>query len=161
MQKVKKAKYAIITLLLTVTLFSTSFTTAPEENQTGLFSCIINDKPFVIEGMHATLRKITDGQRQLSFSNDRFVKFIFLNPKVSKIDLATASVRDACIRYEDPATNSLCRPTKGYVNIINIDEANKTATLEFEMELVMNVNGAVKTIKVTHGKMMNIPIHVY
>lgn len=161
MVKLIKAKYAIITCLITVFFLSTAFINTTEETQSGVFSCVINDKPYIIEGMHATLRKITDGQRQLSFSNDRFVKFIFLNPAVRKIDLSTATIRDACIRYEDPATNSLCRPSRGFVNIANIDESNKVVSGEFEMELVMNVNGVMKTIKVTHGKMMNIPLHIY
>lgn len=161
MQKLIKARYSTLAILFLVTFFSTAFINTTEDTQSGVFSCVINDKPYVIEGMHATLRKITDGQRQLSFSNDRFVKFIFLNPAVRKIDLSTATVRDACIRYEDPATNSLCKPTRGFVNIMTIDEANKTVSGEFEMELVMNINGVMKTIKVTQGKMTNIPIHVY
>jgi hypothetical protein len=126
--------------------------------EAGIFTCVINGRPFVVENVKANLRKITGGEQQLSFTNDRFVKFSFLNPNPGKINLEEASVRQAYIRYEDPASNSLGAPINGFVNITNLDTQNKVLSGEFEMEL--RVKGNSKTIKVTQGKFINIPIVV-
>ena len=92
-----------ITILLGIFLITSSFVnTNPTTEKKGVFTCMINDKPFIIEGLTGSLRKITGGETQLSFSNDRFIKFTFMNPvQDSKINLAQQS-RAAYIRYEDP-----------------------------------------------------------
>ncbi|MCU0429371.1 MAG: DUF6252 family protein [Cytophagaceae bacterium] len=128
------------------------------EESKGLFTCVINGRPYVVENVKASLRKITGGEQQLSLTNDRFVKFSFLNPNSGTIDLQMASIRQAYIRYEDPASNSIGAPVKGFVSITELDTENKEVSGEFEMELL--VKGNAKPIKVTEGRFINVPITV-
>ena len=147
-------------LLVGFFLISTSFTTTnPTTAKKGVFTCIINDKPFVIEGLTASMRKITGGETQLSFSNDRFIKFTFLNPvQASKIDLSQQS-RAAYIRYEDPSTSLICKPATGFVQLDKIDETNQLVSGTFEIMLtVIMPDGKPRNIKVTQGKLVDIPI---
>jgi hypothetical protein len=124
------------------------------------FKCIINDKPFQIDNLIATLRRITGGETQLSISNDRFVKFAFLNPKaLDKIDLASAG-RKVIIRYEDPNSLHVGEPVKGYVYISSINRANKTVSGEFEFDMELNHGGVKKIVKVKQGKFENLPIEI-
>ncbi|MGN6647212.1 MAG: hypothetical protein ACTHJT_11860, partial [Cytophaga sp.] len=108
--------FVALGILLSVFLSSSSFiANNPTVNKKGTFTYYINDKPFVIEGVTGSYRKITGGEFQLSFSNDRFIKFTFMNPvQESKIDLSQQS-RAAFIRYEDPSTSLVAKPSTGYV----------------------------------------------
>jgi hypothetical protein len=150
-------KGCISIFLISVLFFSFSLKTTkitPEES--GVFFCYINDKPFVVDSMTACIRKITGGGKQLSLNNERFVKFAFMNPSTKNIDLASSSVREAFIRYEDPASSASGIPVKGYINITSLDEENKVLSAEFEMEI--KVENSPKTLKITHGRLTNIPI---
>jgi hypothetical protein len=135
--------------------FQTKETTAPES---GVFSCYINGRPFVVDSMKASLRKITGGEKQLSLNNERFVKFAFMNPSAKNIDLELSSIREAYIRYEDPASNAMGVPVKGYVRILQLDEDKKVLSGEFEMELKVKYGNTFKILKVTNGRFSNIPI---
>lgn len=152
-----KKFYLILFIAFLSPLFSFIYKVSPQEEPQGIFTCLINDKPFKIEKITASMRNITGGERQLSLSNDRFIKFMFLNPTPGTINL-TQPGRAAYIRYEDPASTVVCKPKTGFVNLLQIDEEQKTLSGDFEMELVMNINGGQKTIKVTKGKLINIPI---
>src|SRR6187551_505849 len=103
--------FVVIGILLSVFFTSSSFISEnPTINKKGTFTYFINGKAFVLENVTASYRKITGGEYQLSFSNDRFVKFTFMNPiHESKIDLTQQS-RAAFIRYEDPSTNLVGKP---------------------------------------------------
>jgi hypothetical protein len=152
-------KTCISLLLISVLFFS--FSTKRSINVTeeaGVFSCYINDKPFIVDSMTASIRKITGGEKQLSLNNERFVKFAFMNPSAKNIDLASSNIREAYIRYEDPASNAVGKPVKGYINITSLDEENKVLSGEFEMEIKVNVNNSTKILKITKGKFSNIPI---
>lgn len=127
-------------------------------DEKGVFSCYINGKPFVADGMIASLRKITGGEQQLSLYNERFVKFVFMNPTARTIDLESSTIREAYIRYEDPASSAMGIPVKGFVNILNLDQENKVLSGEFEMELKVKLDNTTKILKVTNGKFLNIPI---
>lgn len=147
-------------ILLSVFLSSSSFVSNnPTINKKGTFTYYINDKPFVIEGITASYRKITGGEYQLSFSNDRFVKFTFMNPvHEAKIDLSQQS-RAAFIRYEDPATSLIGKPSNGFVLLDKIDESNKVVSGSFEMALaVIMPDGSIKNIKISQGRLNEIPV---
>jgi len=146
--------FIISVLFLSFTLKTSSTTT----DDSGVFSCYINDKPFVVESTTASIRKITGGEKQLSLNNERFIKFSFLNPSSKNIDLSSSTVREAFIRYEDPISSSVGIPVNGYINITNLDEEKKVLSGEFEMEIKMNVNNTTKILKITKGKFSNIPI---
>jgi hypothetical protein len=151
---------AFISLLLISVLFvsfSTKSTNRASQD-TGVFSCYINGKPFIVDSMKASIRKITGGEKQLSLNNERFVKFAFMNPSAKNINLESSNIREAYIRYEDPASNGVGVPVKGYINIINLDEENKVLSGEFEMEIKVTVGSTTKILKVTEGKLTNIPI---
>ena len=152
-------KFCVLFLLVSLSFFSFTTKSTSTTNETaGVFSCYINDKPFIVDSLTANIRKITGGEKQLSLSNERFVKFAFMNPSTKNIDLASSSIREAYIRYEDPASNSTGIPIKGYINITNFDEENKLLSGEFEMEIKVTVNNTTKILKVTKGKFSNIPI---
>lgn len=150
-----------IMILLGIFLITSSFvnTNNPTIEKKGSFTCMINGKPFIIENLTGSLRKITGGETQLSFSNDRFVKFTFMNPiQDSKIDLAQQS-RAAYIRYEDPSTSLVCKPTNGFVQLNKIDEQNKVVSGTFEIVLsVLMPDGKIKNIQVSQGKLVDVPI---
>ena len=152
--------FVALGILLSVFLSSSSFiANNPTVNKKGTFTYYINDKPFVIEGVTGSYRKITGGEFQLSFSNDRFIKFTFMNPvQESKIDLSQQS-RAAFIRYEDPSTSLVAKPSTGYVLLEKIDENNKVVSGTFEMALsAIMPDGTIKTIKISQGKLNEIPI---
>ena len=151
---------ATIGILFCVFLTSSSFISeVPTVNKKGTFTYFINGKPFVIEGITGSYRKITGGEYQLSFSNDRFVKFTFMNPiQQSKIDLTQQS-RAAFIRYEDPSTSLIGKPAGGFVQIDKIDENNKVVSGSFEMNLrVILADGSIKNIAISEGRLNEIPI---
>jgi hypothetical protein len=125
-------------------------------SSSGVFTYMVNDKVFTMENMKAYMRTTTGGRKQLSLSNDRFVKFFFINPQPKKIDLSTNEAKQAVIRYNEPGTNFVYRPKNGFVNIESIDDNNKTLTGEFEMEMILE--GKDKVIRITKGKLINIPI---
>jgi hypothetical protein len=113
-----------------------------------------------MENVMGILRKITGGETQLSISNDRFVKFSFLNPKVmEKIDLSNPG-RKAFIRYEDPASLLVGEPVTGYVYITNINQKDKVVSGEFEFEMKITNNGQTKIVKIKQGKFENVPIEI-
>lgn len=146
-------------LILVTTLSSFSFLYVTNSHKAS-FSCTINDKPFVMDNVMGILRKITGGETQLSISNDRFVKFSFLNPKVmEKIDLSNPG-RKAFIRYEDPASLLVGEPVKGYAYITSINQKDKLVSGEFEFEMKMTNNGQTKIVKIKQGKFENVPIEI-
>ncbi len=150
-----------IPLLLISVLFS-SFSiqsSTQTSKESGVFSCYINGKPFIVDSMKASIRKITGGEKQLSLNNERFVKFAFMNPSAKSINLESSNVREAYIRYEDPASSAVGVPIKGYINILHLDEEKKVLSGEFEMEIQMKgSNSASRILKITNGKFSNIPI---
>ncbi len=122
----------------------------------GVFSYMVNDKVFSMDNVKAYMRTTTGGRKQLSLSNDRFVKFFFINPEPKKFDLSTKESKQAIIRYNEPGTNFVYRPKNGFVNIQALDDGNKTVSGEFEMEMVLE--GKDKVIRITKGKLINIPV---
>lgn len=134
-----------------------SIQTTDSIRKNGIFTCTINDKPFVIEGITASMRKITGGEKQLSLSNDRFIKFTFFNPSEKNIDLSKKG-REAYIRYEDPATRQVAFPIQGYVQLKEIDEEKGIVSGNFEIELVVVERDKKRIIKVKQGKFENVPI---
>ncbi len=155
MQLIKISSFLLVSVLFFS--FSSNHTTNVSEGA-GVFSCYINDKPFVVDSITASIRKITGGEKQLSLNNERFVKFTFMNPSAKNINLSSSTIREAYIRYEDPASNAMGVPVKGYINIISLDEENKVLSGEFEMEIKVIVNNNPKILKITKGKFSNIPI---
>lgn len=151
---------AFISLLLVSVLFLSFSTKSSHQiaQDKGVFSCYINGKPFIVDSMKASIRKITGGEKQLSLNNERFVKFAFMNPSAKNINLESSNIREAYIRYEDPASSGVGVPVKGYINIINLDEQNKVLSGEFEMEIKVTVGTSSKILKVTEGRFSNIPI---
>lgn len=123
---------------------------------TGVFSYMVNDKVFTMENMKATMRNTTGGRTQLSLSNDRFVKFFFINPTAKHFDLSTMEAKEAIIRYNEPGTNNVYYPKTGYVNINTLDDSTKVLSGEFEMDMILP--GRDKVIRITKGKIINVPI---
>lgn len=147
-------------LILVTTLSSFSFLYVSSSSNKASFSCTINDKPFVMDNVMGILRKITGGETQLSISNDRFVKFSFLNPRpMEKIDLSNPG-RKAFIRYEDPASLLVGEPVKGYAYITSINQKDKLVSGEFEFEMKITNNGQTKIVKIKQGKFENVPIEI-
>lgn len=146
-------------ILIALTFLSGSFkpkSILDEKNQaTGVFTYMVNGKIFTIEGIKAYMRNTTGGRKQLSLSNDRFTKFFFINPTIKNFDLSTLEAKEAIVRYNEPGTNFIYSPTKGYVNIKNLDEDSLTLSGEFEMEMVMT--GKDKIIRITKGQ-FTVPI---
>jgi hypothetical protein len=145
-----------IFLLLIIVSFKTDHSI---DIKPGSFYCKINGKPFVIENLQASIRTITGGEQQLSLSNDRFVKFSFLNPIIeSKINLENPG-RAAFIRYEEPGTNNIGRPLSGFVTLHKIDKDNNIVNGEFEMTVeVVTVQRVKKYIRITEGRLYDIPL---
>jgi len=129
-----------------------------DKEEQGIFSCYINGKPFIVDSLTASYRKITGGEKQLSLNNERFVKFAFMNPSAKNINLEVSDKREAFIRYEDPASSAVGVPIRGFINLTRLDEENKIVSGEFEMELQVKLGNTTKILKVTHGKFSNIPI---
>lgn len=151
------ATFGLICLLALVSSFS-FYDSNPSDKAT--LSCVINDKLFIEEHVSAILRKITGGETQLSITNERFVKFSFLNPKVmEKIDLSNPG-RKVCIRYEDPASLYRGEPVKGFILITSINQKDKLVSGEFEFDLEINNSGQSKTLKIKEGKFENLPIEL-
>jgi hypothetical protein len=128
----------------------------PNEGQ-GVFTYMVNDKVFTLENMTAVIRTTTGGKKQLSLSNDRFVKFFFIDPQVKNFDLSSSSSKDAIVRYNEPGTNNIFVPRSGHVTITKLDENSKMLSGEFEMELW--IPGKDKIIKIKKGQ-FNCPIVV-
>ena len=154
MQLIKR--YAPIVLIAALFFSFSLKTSLKNSEESGVFSCYINDKPFVVDNTTARLRKITGGEMQLSLNNERFIKFSFMNPSSKSIDLSSSTIREAFIRYEDPISSIVGAPVKGYVNITSLDEEKKVVSGEFEMEI--KVKNSTKILKITKGKFSNIPI---
>lgn len=127
-----------------------------EMSQTGVFTYMVNDKVHTMENVKAIMRSTTGGRKQLSLSNDRFVKFFFINPTAKHFDLSTTEAREAIIRYNEPGTNFVYYPKAGYVDIKNLDDSTKVLSGEFAMEMVMP--GKEKVIRITKGQIINVPI---
>ncbi|MBX9852653.1 MAG: hypothetical protein K2X86_12985 [Cytophagaceae bacterium] len=121
----------------------------------GVFTYMVNDKMFTIENMKASLRNTTSGRKELSLSNDRFVKFFFIDPIPKDFDLSTHGAKQAIVRYNEPGTNNIYSPKAGHIRITNLDENQKMLSGEFEMELI--IPGKEKIIRVTKGQ-FNCPI---
>lgn len=155
-----KRFFPVLSITVAVLLGSSFTNTSPIPiAKKGSFVCVINDKPFIIENLQANIRKITGGEMQLSFSNDRFVKFTFLNPVVNnKIDVSVPG-RQHLIRYEDPSTSLVGKPVQGFVVIDKIDEQNKVVSGTFELSITVPMtNGTQKQIRVTQGRLNDIPL---
>ena len=144
---------------LAASLILTSFSPKNPEifDSAGVFSCTINDKPYIIHGINAEMRTVTGGFKQLSLSNDLFTSFFFINPSAKEIELTPAQKREAIVRYTNPVNLSLYLPEKGIVRIEVLDEKAKVLSGAFEMELIPK-NQSGKRIKITNGKLINIPI---
>ncbi|WMJ74425.1 hypothetical protein RCC89_14805 [Cytophagaceae bacterium ABcell3] len=151
-----KKLYSLLIITLVISLSSFKVNNDPEEQESGVFSCKINGKPFIIKDMKANLRTITGGHKELSLSNDKFSTFIFINPAEKQIDLSTKG-REAFVRYTEPGVNDLFRPNSGVIKIVTLDEENLVLSGEFEFEMSLG-NNQSKKVKVTEGKMINIPI---
>lgn len=123
----------------------------------GVFTCIIDDKPFQLKGVKAYMRTVTGGYRQLSLSNDRFSKFFLIKPEAKSIPLGNPATKEAVIYYTDPVNLNVYKPFTGYLNIKTLDEDGKVITGEFEMEMECKTNQN-KKIKIKQGKLVNIPI---
>jgi hypothetical protein len=157
---VKRIVYKLM-LVSAISVLS-SFTWCKEEiSGKAIFSCVINDKPFLEESSTAILRKITGGETQLSITNERFIKFSFLNPKpMEKIDLSNPG-RRVYIRYEDPASLQVGQPVRGYVFITSINQKDKLVSGEFEFDMeVKGYSGQVRIVKIKKGKFENLPIEI-
>ena len=153
----KIASLIPIFFLMVLTLSSARFKeTSPSIDNTGVFRCIIEDKPFVINGIYAVMRTVTGGQRQLSLSNDRFSKFFLITPSEKSIELGNAKNREAVVYYMDPVNMTVYKPQTGSIKINKLDESLKVLSGEFEMELTSTITG--KKIKIKDGKLLNIPI---
>jgi hypothetical protein len=122
----------------------------------GIFTYMVNNKKFTMENVKAYMRNTTGGRKELSLSNDRFVKFFFINPSAKNFDLSTPASRTAIIRYNEPGTNYVYYPKTGFVNIKNLNDSTKVLSGEFEMEMVMQ--GKDKVIRITNGEIINVPI---
>src|SRR5574339_470548 len=97
----QKGKLFLLLLLPAVLL--QSYTTKESSSVNApAFSYFINDKIQNIDNLKAVLRTTTGGRKQLSLSNDRFVKFFFINPQVKEFDLASIESNNAIIRYNEP-----------------------------------------------------------
>src|SRR5688572_28954271 len=85
----------IIIGLVAISSLSGFISSSPLNNDaTGVFTYMVNDKVFTLEHMTATLRTTTGGKKQLSLSNDRFVKFFFIEPKVKDFNLAGQTTKE-------------------------------------------------------------------
>jgi hypothetical protein len=151
--------YKIVGFIFALILFFSFKTDQSIDIKPGSFFCKINGKPFVIENLQASFRTITGGEQQLSLSNDRFVKFSFLNPMIeSKINLENPG-RAAFIRYEEPGTNNIGRPLNGFVTLHTIDKEKNIVNGEFEMTVeVVTIQKTKKYIRITEGKLYDIPL---
>lgn len=148
--------YTYSILLVSLSFFGFQEKNINSQNSSGVFTYMVNGKVFTMENMKAYLRTTTGGRKQLSLSNDRFVKFFFINPQPQKIDLSTNEAKQAIIRYNEPGTNLVYKPKKGFINIESLDDNNKTLSGEFEMDMILE--GKDKIISITKGKLINIPI---
>jgi hypothetical protein len=149
-----------LSFILVTTLSSFTFLYLDSPSDKASFSCTINDKPFVMDNVMGILRKITGGETQLSISNDRFIKFSFLNPRpMEKIDLSNPG-RKAFIRYEDPASLLIGEPIQGYAYITSINQKDKLVSGEFECEMKITNNGQTKIVKIKQGRFENVPIEI-
>lgn len=144
-------------ILLSAFISLSGFQNSTSENTPkAVFTYMVNDKVFTLENVKATMRNTTGGRKQLSLSNDRFVKFFFINPEIKNFDLSTIEAKQAIIRYNEPGTNFVYQPKTGFVKINNLDENTKVLSGEFEMELILP--GKEKVIKVKKGQFTNVPI---
>lgn len=131
-----------------------------DEAQSGVFTCLINDKTYTIQNMKARMRTVTGGSKQLSLSNDLFTSFFFINPVAGSFELSSPKKKDAIVRYTNPSNLGLYYPDHGVVKINTLDQRTNVLSGEFEMELTpRDLQG--KKIKVTQGKFINIPIVYY
>jgi hypothetical protein len=154
--KISTNTYIYTLILISLLFFRFRENEIYTNTSTGVFTYVVNDKVFTMENVKAYMRNTTGGRKQLSLSNDRFVKFFFINPETKKIDLSTNEAKNAIIRYNEPGTNYIYHPRNGFVNIESIDNSNKILSGEFEMEMVLE--GKDKVIRITKGKLINIPI---
>ncbi|HEX8545583.1 MAG TPA: hypothetical protein VF691_01400 [Cytophagaceae bacterium] len=148
----------IVNASFLVLIALTSFTPKGNLEVKGTFSCYINDKPFILEGVNARMRTVTGGYKQLSISNDMFTSFFFINPEAKEFQLKPSNKKEAVVRYTNPVNLNLYYPNTGIVKINVLDEKIKTLSGEFEMELMPKEGVTGKKIKVTQGKFLNIPI---
>lgn len=147
----------ILILPLVIILSSFISNSHSISNETaGIFSCKINGKPFIIKNMKANLRTITGGHKELSLSNDKFSTFIFINPSKKNIDLGSNN-REAYVRFVEPGIHELFKPQNGIIKIEKLDEVELILSGVFEMEMALK-NNPSKKIKITEGKLINIPI---
>lgn len=154
MRKTGSTFTALVTFFTFIVLTASSFTSEIQNNP-GTFTCMVNDKPFMLENVKATRRNTTGGRIQISLSNDRFVKFFFIDPKVKDFDLSGTEAREAIIRYSEPGTGLIYSPKSGHVTITQLDEHSRTISGTFTMELT--IPGKDKVIKVTKGE-FTVPI---
>lgn len=145
------ARIIIFAFISSTVLIVAGFTSpSGEAVNEPIFTCMVNDKPFILENLKATMRNTTGGRKQVSLSNDRFVKFFFINPEIKTFDLSKKEAKQAIIRYSEPGTNLIYVPRSGNVTIKELDVNSKTISGTFEMELVLP--GKDKVIRVTRGE---------
>jgi hypothetical protein len=135
---------------------------APLDLKDGQFYCVINGKPYLINSASATLRRISNGDIQLSLSNDRFVKFTFYNPKDSTTIPLTSGSRDAIIRYEDPHSMQEGMPVEGMVTLTTLNKQTRTISGKFEFVLVIAGDqlNPTRKVQVSQGEFKNVPIEI-
>lgn len=148
----------LINTSLVLLILLTSFKSKDKTEANGTFSCYINNKPYILNGVNARMRTVTGGYKQLSISNDMFTSFFFINPEAKEFQLKPSSKKEAVVRYTNPVNLNLYYPYNGVVKINVLDENVKTLSGEFEMELLPKDGVVGKKIKVTQGKFINIPI---
>ena len=155
----QRGKLSLILLLPALILQSFIFKQSSSDSETATpsFSYFVNDKIQNIDNLKAVLRSTTGGRKQLSLSNDRFVKFFFINPEEKEFDLSSQQAKTAIVRYNEPGTNFIYSPRNGRIKITNLDESTGMLSGDFEMDLTMP--GKDKVIKVTKGK-FNLPLVV-
>lgn len=143
-------------LMLTSFKFSDNGTSESQSSE-GVFICNVNGKEVFLKGAKAQFRTITGGHKQLSLSNDKFEAFVFINPAVKKVELEEKNNRQVYVRYIEPGTDKVYKPSTGFVDIQSFDLEKGLVSGVFEMVLI-NRDGPEKKITVKNGKFENIPI---
>ena len=147
-----------VVLLLVMTSFKFSDNrTAAGQSSEGVFICNVNGKEVLLKGAKAQFRTITGGHKQLSLSNDKFEAFVFINPEVRKVELQEKDNKKVYVRYIEPGTDKVYKPSTGFVDIQSFDLEKGVVSGVFEMVLI-NRDGPEKKITVKNGKFENIPI---
>lgn len=158
MNKTRISKIYLFVFLMTIGGLNTSFISeAPNNNQNGIFSFTLNNKPYIIEGITAKYRTVTGGYKQLSLSNDLFTSFFFNNPTAKIFEFTSQRNKEAIVKYTNPSNLITFCPEKGKINITVLDNQAHLVSGEFELEMYQQ-DQPTKKIKITNGKFINVPI---